>query len=163
MRAVCLIAALALAGAAQAGVEAYDTCLTDGHEARVMGIFFERFPHEDCEGPDCDPKLLESAIILARGQCRARALDACESAKCRLGLGERWRADGAELRRELEARIAELDLAALPALRARRFGNPALWISPHSCLGDATICESEAAGRALGDLERLFDEVMSVP
>ena len=150
---------ICFAGAAQAGVAAYDACLADGYEARVMAKFSERFPSETCSGAECDPWLMKSAEGLVRADCRALALDDCLSTKCREGLRGRWQADADGLQSEVIARIAALDLDALPALQARRLSEPARWATKAGCVGDATACAAAQAGRWLGDLERIATEL----
>ncbi|MEM9438541.1 MAG: hypothetical protein AAGA15_16055 [Pseudomonadota bacterium] len=151
------------AGSAQSGVAAYDACLSEGYETRVMETFALRFPHETCRSrAECDAKLMQSAEALTRAQCRAIALDDCASTKCRLGLKGRWRADGEVIRADVEDALARVDLATLPRLQARRLGDPERWLSPVTCLGDAITCDAERAGQALGDYERLANEVRAL-
>ncbi|MEL7300114.1 MAG: hypothetical protein AAFM92_06995 [Pseudomonadota bacterium] len=150
------------AGTAMAGVAKYEACLGDGYEARVMATFSERFPHERCTGPDCDPRLMKTATALTRAACRDAALADCASTKCRDGLSGRWSSEAATVRADIERALRRVDIDALPALQARRLSTPARWLSPHSCTGDAAACAADAAGQALGDLERLYDEVSSL-
>ncbi|MEM1235616.1 MAG: hypothetical protein AAGI10_01515 [Pseudomonadota bacterium] len=163
MRVLAVLLAL-FSSSAHAGVAAYEACVGDGYEARVMAKFMERFPSETCEAmAQCPPVLMQSAEALTRAECRADALDDCESEKCRLGLTERWRADGAALRAGIEARLERVDLTVLPPLKARRLGDPERWLTEVDCTGDAAICEAVTAGQALGDLERLSREVEALP
>lgn len=150
---------IGFAGAAQAGVAAYDACLSEGYEARVLAKFTERFPSETCSGPDCDPWLMKSAEGLVRADCRALALDDCLSTKCREGLRGRWQADADRLQAAITRRIASLNLDALPALQSRRLSDPARWASVVECVGDATACDAMHAGQWLGDLERIQTEL----
>jgi len=148
------------AGAAQAGTEYYDQCLGAAYEPRVLAKYAERFTGQSCESlATCDMKLLQSAVGLVRAECRAEALAQCETAACRDGLQSRWQADAASLRQAIDARLTQIDLTALPALQQRRLGNADRWFTPSICQGDAVTCAAQAAGRALGDLERIDAEI----
>lgn len=160
---ILLAIMLLSATAAQAGVAAYEACIGEGYEARVMAKYAERFPHETCTTrASCDPRLVQSAEALVRASCREAALTDCASQKCTQGLAEMWRAQGATLREDILARLAAVDFDALPALQARRLGDPARWTTERPCLGDASICAAAGQGHALGDLERVHTEVLGL-
>ncbi|MEM8591569.1 MAG: hypothetical protein AAGF13_03490 [Pseudomonadota bacterium] len=160
MRHVIALVLALTAGTVQAGVEAYERCIGPDFEERVMATFKQRFPSEKCDSTaTCPENTMETTIMLTRGQCRVAALSQCGSAKCRLGLEERWRADGMALEARIEDGLSDIDMDALPALQFRRLSNRDLWFTPNDCTGDAGICAASRAGQTLGDLERISAEV----
>ncbi|MEM6275796.1 MAG: hypothetical protein AAF714_02520 [Pseudomonadota bacterium] len=153
---ICLT--LLLTTSAQAGVAAYEQCVGSDYESRLNAKFAERFPTTTCDG-DCDPWLMKSVEGLVRAECRAAALDDCESQKCRLGLQGRWTADEALVRMRIAELMTAIDMAALPALQARRLSDPSRWSTTFTCTGDATTCAAARQGQSLGDAERILTEV----